>query len=58
MSRAGEAAEIMAGSQMNCAQAVLSAFYGELGLDKTTALRVWLWPSVRAWGVLEAHAGR
>ena len=42
MSRAGETAEIMAGSQMNCAQAVLSAFCGELGLDKTTALKVTL----------------
>jgi C_GCAxxG_C_C family probable redox protein len=40
MSRAGAAAQIMAGSQMNCAQAVLSAFCGELGLEKTTALRV------------------
>ena len=40
MSRAGAAAETMAGSQMNCAQAVLSAFCGELGLEKTTSLRV------------------
>ena len=40
MSRAGEAAEIMAGSQMNCAQAVLSIFCEELGLDKADALKI------------------
>ena len=40
MSKATEAAELMAGSRMNCAQAVLSAFAGELGLDKATALKI------------------
>jgi C_GCAxxG_C_C family probable redox protein len=40
MSKATEAAELMAGSRMNCAQAVLSAFAEELGLDKTTALKI------------------
>lgn len=40
MSRAGDASEIMAGSQMNCAQAVLTAFADELGLDRMTALKI------------------
>ena len=34
MSRAAEAAEKIASSQMNCAQAVLTAFNEELGLGK------------------------
>ena len=40
MSRTDDATSLMANSQMNCAQAVLSAFCGEMGLDKATALKV------------------
>ena len=40
MSRTDDAASLMANSQMNCAQAVLSAFCGEMSLDKATALKV------------------
>jgi len=40
MSRADEAATLVADSKMNCAQAVLSVFCEELGLDKATALRI------------------
>ena len=40
MSRAAEAAEKIASSQMNCAQAVLTAFNEELGLGKPTALKI------------------
>jgi C_GCAxxG_C_C family probable redox protein len=40
MSKAGEAAAIMANQQMNCAQAVLSVFSVDLGLDKSTALKI------------------
>jgi C_GCAxxG_C_C family probable redox protein len=40
MSRAEEAGKLIAASQMNCAQAVLSAFAGEVGLDKVTAMKV------------------
>jgi C_GCAxxG_C_C family probable redox protein len=40
MSRANEAATLIASSQMNCAQSVLSVFCEELGLDKTLALKV------------------
>jgi len=40
MSRATDAAEKMARSQMNCAQSVLSVFCEELGLDKPTALKI------------------
>ncbi len=40
MNRAEQAANLLATSQMNCAQAVLTAFADELGLDKDSALRV------------------
>jgi len=40
VSRTDDATSLMAGSQMNCAQAVLSAFCGEMGLEKATALKV------------------
>jgi C_GCAxxG_C_C family probable redox protein len=40
MSRASEAAAVMSASHMNCAQSVLSVFATELGLDKTTALKI------------------
>jgi C_GCAxxG_C_C family probable redox protein len=40
MSKATEAAEKMAVSQMNCAQTVLSIFCEELGLEKAAALKV------------------
>ena len=40
MTRATEAAEKIASSQMNCAQAVLTAFCEELGLEKSTALKI------------------
>ena len=40
MTRADEAAEKIASSQMNCAQAVLTAFNEELGLEKSTALKI------------------
>jgi C_GCAxxG_C_C family probable redox protein len=40
VSRSTQAAQIMADSQMNCAQAVFSAFSTDLGLDKGTALKV------------------
>jgi len=39
MSRASEAAEKIATSQMNCSQAVLSAYCEELGMEKRTALK-------------------
>jgi C_GCAxxG_C_C family probable redox protein len=40
MTRAELAANLLATSQMNCAQAVLSVLADELGLDKTTALKI------------------
>ena len=40
MTRADEAAEKIASSQMNCAQAVLTAFNEDLGLEKSTALKI------------------
>lgn len=40
MSRAGEAAEKVAASRMNCSQAVLTAFSEELGVDKSLALKI------------------
>jgi len=40
MSRATEAAELLSNSPLNCAQAVLSVFCAELGLDKNSALKV------------------
>jgi C_GCAxxG_C_C family probable redox protein len=40
MTKAEEAAKLLAASQMNCAQAVLSVFAAELGLDKATALKI------------------
>jgi C_GCAxxG_C_C family probable redox protein len=39
MNRAAEAAEKINTSQMNCAQAVLTAFCEELGMDKSMALK-------------------
>ncbi len=38
MDRASEAAAMMAERKMNCAQAVLTSFAGELGLPRVTAL--------------------
>lgn len=40
MSRATEAAALLNSSPLNCAQAVLSVFCEELGLDKDNALKV------------------
>jgi C_GCAxxG_C_C family probable redox protein len=40
MSRAAGAAEKIASSQMNCAQAVLTAFCEELGMEKQAALKL------------------
>ena len=40
MSRASETAEKIASSQMNCAQAVLTAFCEELGMEKQAALKI------------------
>jgi C_GCAxxG_C_C family probable redox protein len=40
MTKAEEAAKLIAASQMNCAQAVLSVFAAELGLDKAAALKI------------------
>jgi C_GCAxxG_C_C family probable redox protein len=39
MTRAEEAAKLIATSQMNCAQAVVSVFAQEIGLDRSTALK-------------------
>jgi C_GCAxxG_C_C family probable redox protein len=40
MTRAETAFTVMAESKMNCAQAVLTAFCEELGLDRATALKL------------------
>ena len=40
MTRAAEAAETMASSQINCAQSVLTAFCEELGMEKQAALKI------------------
>jgi C_GCAxxG_C_C family probable redox protein len=40
MSKSSEAAELLTGSNLNCAQVVLSVFSEELGLDKGNALKV------------------
>ncbi len=40
MTRVAEATERIASSHMNCAQAVLTAFCEELGLGKSTALKI------------------
>jgi C_GCAxxG_C_C family probable redox protein len=40
MNRPEEARELMAGSHMNCAQAVLSVFAEELGMDRLTVLKI------------------
>ncbi len=40
MNKPEEARKLMAGSHLNCAQTVLSVFAEELGLDKTTVLKI------------------
>ncbi|MBN1188363.1 MAG: C_GCAxxG_C_C family protein [Dehalococcoidales bacterium] len=40
MNRADSAAENIAAGRMNCAQSVLTAFSGELGMDKEQALKI------------------